>query len=137
MEETQTEATPQAAVALLERDGRLLAVWNRRYVGWSMPGGKVEPGEGITGACIRELKEETGLVATKCIHIYKGPTDSPQTPDRGRICHVFRVVAEGEPREVEEGCPVRWMTREEFLRESPFRDFYARMWGTNEPKAAP
>ncbi len=28
---------------------------------WSIPGGKLEPGESLAGACQREIKEETGL----------------------------------------------------------------------------
>lgn len=123
---------PRAAVSYVDRaDGRLLAVWNRRYNGWSMPGGKVEDGETIFAAQARELEEETGLATIGASVIYSAPTstnDSHITSDRGRHVYVFSVVTSGEPRETEAGCPVRWMTREEFLAESPFREFYREMF---------
>jgi len=62
-----------AAVAYLEReDGRLLSVWNRRYGGWSLPGGRVEDGESVPAALRRELREETGLELETHESIYSG-----------------------------------------------------------------
>ncbi|MBA3905742.1 MAG: NUDIX domain-containing protein [Pseudonocardiales bacterium] len=46
-------------------DGRILLVRRRNEPGrglWSVPGGRVEPGETDTQAVIREMEEETGLV---------------------------------------------------------------------------
>ncbi len=54
-----------SAVALIDRDGRLLLA--RRPEGkamaglWEFPGGKVEPGESPEAALIRELREELGI----------------------------------------------------------------------------
>jgi 8-oxo-dGTP diphosphatase len=44
---------------------------------WSLPGGRVEPGEPLQAACLRELSAETGLTA-----------------DLGPLCEVFEYIDE-------------------------------------------
>ena len=45
----------RAAVSYIERgDGRILCVWNSRYGGWTLPGGKVEEGETVEAAQERD-----------------------------------------------------------------------------------
>ena len=118
-----------AAVAYIERsDGRLLCVWNQRYGGWSMPGGMVEEGETVEHALTRELREETGCDLLSAVPIYDGPHGNNTDPSRASHVHLFRVRKLGDPQEMELGCPVTWLTREQFLKWSPFAEFYAKVF---------
>ncbi|TDD73606.1 NUDIX domain-containing protein [Actinomadura darangshiensis] len=57
------EPTIRAAGALLWRDGPEFAVIHRpRYDDWSFPKGKIDPGEHVLRAAVREIEEETGIV---------------------------------------------------------------------------
>ncbi|MFM9934969.1 MAG: NUDIX domain-containing protein, partial [Novosphingobium sp.] len=53
------------AVALIDEAGRVLVQQrpaDRAHGGlWEFPGGKVEPGEGLTEALVREIAEELGI----------------------------------------------------------------------------
>jgi len=55
----------EAVVAVMEKDGRILI--QKRPAGgllaglWEFPGGKVEPGESLTAALRREVREELGV----------------------------------------------------------------------------
>lgn len=64
-----TSARPQVAVGAFVFDdaGRVLLVRRGRPPGeglWTVPGGKVEPGERLADAVAREVREETGLDVT-------------------------------------------------------------------------
>jgi ADP-ribose pyrophosphatase YjhB (NUDIX family) len=120
----------RAAVGLWVRpDGRVLVVWNRRYRGWTLPGGLVEPGESPAEAVVRELDEETGAHAEAVEPLYEAPVEKVREPQRGQHVHVYRIVAvAGTPREREPGCPVSWFLREDFLASCPFERFYRRMF---------
>jgi 8-oxo-dGTP diphosphatase len=53
-----------AASAVVWHEGKVLLVRRGRPPGkdfWSLPGGKIEPGEAPEAAALREVQEETGL----------------------------------------------------------------------------
>ena len=101
-----------------------------------MPGGLVEDGETTEVALGRELREETGLELVDAKLLYEGPHDIPKAdPTRASHVSVFVVRAYGAPREMEEGCAVTWLTRDEFLKWSPFASFYAKLFDGLLPRA--
>ncbi|KQX34890.1 hypothetical protein ASD04_16035 [Devosia sp. Root436] len=59
-----TEDVPNAASVALVRDGKVLLI-KRAYAPyqhlWTLPGGRIEPGETIEQCATREISEEVGL----------------------------------------------------------------------------
>jgi len=56
---------PCVAAVITDDRGRLLLIKRGHEPGaglWSLPGGRIEPGETNTEALVREMREETGLV---------------------------------------------------------------------------
>lgn len=55
---------PCVGAVVLDRAGRLLLIRRGHAPSaglWSVPGGRVEPGEALAEAVVREVREETGL----------------------------------------------------------------------------
>src|SRR3954463_8077930 len=50
-----------AGGVVIRDDGRIAVVHRPKYDDWSLPKGKLDPGEGFEEAALREVEEETGL----------------------------------------------------------------------------
>src|ERR671932_523429 len=56
------DAEVHAAGGLVVRDdGRIAVIHRPRYDDWSLPKGKLDPGESFEEAALREVEEETGM----------------------------------------------------------------------------
>ncbi len=95
-------------LSVIEHEGRvLLGLKKRGYaVGvWNGYGGKVEPGETTEEAMIRELREESSLVAENMEKV--GYLEFTSDIEEGKsVCHLFKINEfQGKPRETEEMRP--------------------------------
>ncbi|HEY3520505.1 MAG TPA: Nudix family hydrolase, partial [Rhodanobacteraceae bacterium] len=87
---------------------------------WEFPGGKLEPGEDIERALVRELREELGIGA----HAFAPLISLPwRYPGKAIRLHALRVTDwRGEPR-AQEGHPLRWLSLDEIdIAEMPAAD---------------
>lgn len=101
-------------------DGRLLMVRRGRPPAeglWSIPGGRVEPGEDDPAAVARELREETGL------DVAVGPlAGTVERPGPGGVTYEIHdyaaTVAGGTLRAGDDASDVRWISPDE-MRDLP------------------
>lgn len=100
--------------AVIRREGRILIAERAAHLHqgglWEFPGGKVEPGESVEAALVRELQEELGITARSFAPLIRIAHDYP---DKSVCLDVWDVTAfEGEPVG-QEGQPICWVTPEE------------------------
>jgi 8-oxo-dGTP diphosphatase len=109
--EAPVETVRAAGGVVWRRAGELevLIVHRPRYGDWSLPKGKVEPGESDEECALREVEEETGLRCRPGPEV--GTTAYRDARDRPKVVRYFALRAPDEaarPRnEVDE---LRWVT---------------------------
>ena len=116
-----------SAVALIDRDGRLLLAQRpegKPMAGlWEFPGGKIEPGETPETALIRELDEELGInTAASCLAPLSFASHSYGASECRAAFHLLMMLYvcrrwEGRPQPIEGGA-LKWV-RPQKLREYP------------------
>jgi 8-oxo-dGTP diphosphatase len=106
-------STPRHSVsvagAIIDDQGRILAVRRADNGHWEPPGGVLELDETIEDGLVREIREETGLTTTpeRLTGVYKNM-------ERGIVALVFRCsVAEGTPTTTDEAAEIAWLTPDE------------------------
>jgi ADP-ribose pyrophosphatase len=82
---------------------------------WELPAGHVDPGEDPESCCVRELLEETGLVAAK---VYSLGTSSPCTLRLSNRLHSFFVEVKGSQPgfEPEKGMEIKKVSLKQLLQ---------------------
>lgn len=104
---------------VVDSQGRILALKrdpndSRRPGCWDLPGGNYEEGETVDDMIAREIREETGLLATEFRPIYLATNFSQMT--QGLVISVCQTCHNwtGEIRLSSEHIEYRWVTPQEF-----------------------
>jgi mutator protein MutT len=140
---SETDPRPVAVVRLIVPDasGRILILQRAPDSTdggrWCLPGGKVDHGDTVEQAAVRELQEETSLRAASLRFLFY--QDSlPPAPDRMHcINFYFQCAAEGEVVLNDESVAAAWIGPRDLDRfPLSFRNDEAllRYWKDTEPK---
>ncbi|SEW21294.1 NUDIX domain-containing protein [Halobacterium jilantaiense] len=97
------DLVPAVVAVVLDGEGRVCLVRDEKRDRWTLPMGRVDPGESVREAVVREVREEAGLVVTgpELTGVYTDPaTQVFDTPDGRKqfLAHVFRCEwVDGDP----------------------------------------
>jgi 8-oxo-dGTP diphosphatase len=76
---------------------------------WEFPGGKVEPGEGMEAALVRELSEELGVEVRLGTELPARDSGGWPLNERAVMRVWFAEVTRGAPRPLEDHDELRWV----------------------------
>jgi 8-oxo-dGTP diphosphatase len=104
----------QAAGGVVMRDGQLALVHRPRYDDWTLPKGKLHPGESFEDAALREVTEETGL---RCRLQRELPSSEYEVRGRPKVVRYWLMEVEDETPFVagDEVDDLRWLEPPEAL----------------------
>jgi 8-oxo-dGTP diphosphatase len=106
MAESSSRHSVSVAAAVVDENGKLLAVRRRDNGHWEPPGGILELDETIQAGLVREVREETGLEVEP-----QALTGVYKNMRRGIVALVFRCrIIGGEPHSTTEAEQVSWLS---------------------------
>lgn len=118
----------QAACVLIENNlGEILLVTRRNSTKVGLPGGKVDEGEDVLTAAVREIYEETGIkldpstLMSVFVDVCKGEVDYETT------CFIATYdgpLLEGQ----EDGIISKWGTFDDLIENSPFKEYNKKLF---------
>ena len=89
--------TPDVAAAggvVLDEEGQVVLVHRPKYDDWTLPKGKLDPGESFEDAAVREVEEETGL---RCRLVRELPSSEyPDAKGRSKLVRYWLMEVEAE-----------------------------------------
>jgi len=115
---TRTLGRPVAsAIAVVVRGMEVLLVRRSQSPDaglWGFPGGKIEPGETIESAALRELQEETGVQA-KALRVFTALDAVARDPEEKTTDHYILIAVlcswvSGTPVAADDAAAVRWFS---------------------------
>ena len=124
-----TNEVRAAGGVVLDGDGRVAVIYRPKYDDWTLPKGKLEPGESWEQAAVREVEEETGLVCELDDEL--GSVTYTDRHGRPKSVRYWRMtVCDGEFRPNREVSELRWLSLEEAAQQLSFdrdREIVARL----------
>ena len=111
--EGQRQEVPCVGAVAFDEDGRILLIRRRNPPAqgqWSLPGGRVEPGEDSVAAVLREFAEETGLEGQLERHVGEVRRDAPDGSVYVIQDYLVRVIGSDSPTAGDDALDVDWFT---------------------------
>lgn len=110
---------PCVGAVVHDADGRLLLIRRGQEPGrglWSLPGGRVEPGESDAQAVVREVAEETGLLVRpgRLLGRVRRAAPSGAVYDIGD--YLCELAGPPEPRPGTDADDARWVNAADYAR---------------------